>query len=125
MRISRRVCDREIDGQETLLPEDDAEWKHIIWSEVIDWIWDETNKGYKVTSKRPGFEGRYIYIPAAGFRGQDGVKGLGSDGYYWSSSLVTLSGDIWQAYSLYFHSSERFWYGSNRYVGTPIRTVTE
>ena len=45
------------------------------------WTW--TGGGYKVV----GPNGQSIYLPAAGYRGCDGsVDGVGSGGYYWSST---------------------------------------
>lgn len=50
-----------------------------------DWTWTTKNdvNGYKVTSRR---NGKSIFLPAAGGRGETYEYNVGSDGYYWSSS---------------------------------------
>ena len=45
-------------------------------------------KGRKFTSK---INGNSIFLPAAGYRNLDYLLRVGSDGYYWSSSLYTVS----------------------------------
>lgn len=93
------------DRKAVLDPEDDA--AHVIWGgdwrmpteaeieELIDsgncdWIYFGKGNtlfggvaGYAVISKRPGFEGNYIFLPASA---RDS-KVAGRQGYYWSSSL--------------------------------------
>ena len=56
------------------------------WEELKDyceWTWREPQGGYKVT----GPNGKFIVLPAAGLRTCGGdVYGVGSIGYYWSST---------------------------------------
>ena len=55
------------------------------------WEWTTQNgvEGYKVTSKKKGYTKNSIFLPAAGYRDHIGLKGAGSGGDYWSSSLGT------------------------------------
>ena len=97
------------DLSDTLASEDDAasanlgghwriptyygEWEALADDTRFDWKWDETNIGMIVTSKVSGFEGRSIFLPAAGFR--EGVELIndGKGGVYWSSVLCSTSSD--------------------------------
>ena len=56
--------------------------------EQCTWTWTTQNgvNGYKVTSKS---NGNSIFLPAAGYRSGSSLYIAGSDGDYWSSSLVT------------------------------------
>lgn len=54
------------------------------WEELkgmCTWKW--TGKGYKVS----GDNGRFIVLPASGAHGYEGSIGVGSNGFYWSSTL--------------------------------------
>lgn len=54
------------------------------------WTWTQVNgvNGYRVTSKKDGFVGNSIFLPAAGLLGNPGPEG-GDAGFYWTSSLYT------------------------------------
>lgn len=86
------------------------------------WTWTTLNgtKGYLVTSKKPGFTDRSIFLPAAGFIDDTGLHYDGSFGAYWSSSLVTDCRYVWY---LNFDSEKIQMYGSLRYYGFSIRPV--
>ena len=58
--------------------------------EQCTWTWTNQNgvNGYKVTSKS---NGNSIFFPAAGYRDDSLLYDAGSNGYYWSSSLFTVS----------------------------------
>ena len=125
------------DGGKTVLdPEDDAahvnwggswrtptkaEWQELI--ECCTWVW--TMHGYKVTSNKEGYADKFIFLPAAG-RYEDGLlHDVGSDGYYWSSSLdedySDYSDDAW---SLGFGSGHHSLYHYDyRYYGLSVRPV--
>ena len=63
------------------------------------WVTKCGVNGRKVT----GPNGVTVFLPAAGYRYASSLYGAGSDGVYWSSSLLTDYSNI--AYSLYFFSS--------------------
>ncbi|MBO6078482.1 MAG: hypothetical protein J6P66_07015, partial [Bacteroidaceae bacterium] len=98
-----------IDNNTTLDLEDDV--AHVQWggtwrmptkAEQDDlrskctWTWYSSGNtefngvaGYQVTSKIEGYADRFIFLPAAGYRYDTYLYGVGSLGYYWSSSLYT------------------------------------
>ncbi|MBQ7945142.1 MAG: InlB B-repeat-containing protein [Bacteroidales bacterium] len=84
------------------------------------WTWTTQNgvNGYKVISKT---NGNSIFLPAAGDRSGTSVRNVGSNGYYWSSSLV--ESDPYIACYLIFYSGYVCWSNSSRYYGHPVRAV--
>ena len=80
------------------------------------WTW--TGSGYKVT----GPNGNSIVLPAAGYRGCDGgVRGVGSDGYYRSSTPSGSEG----AWSLGFGSGYVGVDYNSRCFGHSVRLVQD
>ena len=102
-------------------------WRMPTMAECIElqdkckWEWSERNgkKGYIVT----GANGKSIFLPAAGYRKDDGISVEGSQGHYWSSSLmIDYSPDAWY---LRFKSDNVPCkpYHRHRYYGYSIRPV--
>ena len=126
------------DTKTTLDPEDDV--AHVAWggswrmpteSELFElskpdnctWKWITWNgiNGYLVTSKKSGFEGASIFLPAAGYRLDNDLCDVGSFGHYWSSSHYTvIPRDAWY---LGFVSDDIDAYGYFRYYGQSVRPV--
>jgi hypothetical protein len=83
------------------------------------WTWTTKNgvNGYKVV----GTNGNSIFLPAAGYRNEEELYDVGSNGYYWSSSL----GESYSYYArgLGFCSSGVDWYYGSRYNGRSVRAV--
>ena len=78
------------------------------------WTWN--GNGYKVE----GPSGESIVLPAAGYRDCDGgVYGVGSDGYYWSSTPYD-SGNAWR---LFFYSRGAYMQDGRRCIGQSVRLV--
>ena len=92
-----------VDNKTTLDLEDDV--AHVTWGgkwrmptrEEMDelhdnciWEWTTLNgvNGYRVTSKKQGYTDRSIFLPAAGSK-YNGRYEYGSNGNYWSRSLMT------------------------------------
>lgn len=97
------------------------------WTELINnciWTWDDTKKGYTVTSKIAGYTNKSIFIPAAGRRQWANLTDT-SWGNYWSSSLQTEYPEF--AWYVQFNSNS----GSNqlshisRSYGQSVRPVSE
>jgi len=68
-----------------------------------------------------GTNGGRIFLPAAGDHNDSGIGDVGSDGFYWSSTLdpsVTTN-----AYYLDFNSNYADWYYVDRYIGQCVRPV--
>ena len=76
--------------------------------------------GYKVTSKR---NSNYIFLPAAGWRGESSLYGRGSNGFYWSGTPYENSS--LSAYDLDFSSDVHGRYGVGRDGGRSVRPVAE
>ncbi len=124
-----------VDNITTLELADDA--AHVNWggawrmptqkefNELINnctWQWATLNgvNGYKVSSNAEG-NTNYIFLPAAGYRGDSDLDLAGSYGSYWSSSLYSDDPDY--AYDLYFYEGHRYASGYNRYYGCTVRPV--
>lgn len=82
------------------------------------WVWTTINgiNGYKITSKKPGYTDRFIFLPAAGYRNGTSVTMIGTYGEYWSSSLSTDFSDY--ACGIHFLS-----YNIDRNNGIDLRLV--
>lgn len=116
--------------------EDDA--AHAVWGDAwrmpskeefqelrnnCNWQWTTMNgvAGYKVTSKKSGYTGNFIFLPAAGMMSGSKVQNAGTEGDYWSSSLYTA--ESCSSWSPYFTSSEFSTGDCYRYFGLPVRPV--
>jgi len=130
-----------IDNNTTLDPEDDV--AHVQWGGTwrmptkadwdnlqnkCTWTWYGSGNtefngvaGYKVTSKIEGYADRFIFLPAAGYRDGTNLNGVGSYGYYWSSSLITDGPNL--AWYIYFYSSLVYAYYNYRVLGQSVRPV--
>lgn len=126
------------DNKSILDPEDDAayvnwggdwrmptieEWEELINNCIWTWTSDYNGTGIAgriVTSKRPGYSDKSVFLPAAGYLVDNRLGGR-EWGHYWSSSL----------YMGYPYSSFEILFGSENYketlsfrrTGYPIRPV--
>ncbi len=113
--------------------EDDAahvnwggKWRMPTFDEIEELLeyceWEATTifviNGYRVTSK---INGNSIFLPATGHRHDSSLSRVGSDGYYWSSSLG--SGIPSHASCLDFDSSGLGRVNYYRYCGFSVRAV--
>ena len=106
-----------------------AEFEELINPDNCTWTWTTMNgvNGYRVTSKKPGYEGNSIFLPAAG--GYSGTDSWLRDayGWYWSGSIDDKTSDKSTnfAYILCFYSDTRFVYVNSavRCDGHPVRPV--
>ena len=132
-----------VDNKTVLEPEDDVahvklggKWRmptYAEWTELrtkCTWTWTTNYNGTGVKGRIvTAPNGNSIFLPAAGHRFDTHLSDVGSDGYYWSSSLYTNS--------LYTDSPSYAWYvnvgsvyvvGSNgfsRFCGKSVRPVSE
>ena len=98
-----------------------ADWNELTNTSNCTWTWTTLNgvNGYRVTSK---VNGKFIFLPAAGFRDDTFFLAVGSSGYYWSSSLAKYSPHY--AGDLQFYLGSVSSYGGNpRYPGHTVRPV--
>lgn len=144
-----KYCDNSNYGNEgftdmltVLNPEDDV--AHVKWggswrmpteAEMEDlstkctWRWYvEGNSefggvaGHKITSNIAGYEDRFIFLPAAGYRYNSNISSVGYYGYYWCNSLRTDRQG--HARSLYYYSHYRNPnYCDERNSGLTVRPV--
>ncbi len=68
------------------------------------WSWDSVNKGWKVTSLKEGYTDKSIFLPAAGVYKDTSLGNVGTDGYYWNSTITAVAGN---AMYLYFTTGAR------------------
>ena len=120
------------DNLTMLLPEDDAatvnwgedwrmptkeEWQELFNNTTMTWTQQNGVKGRLFTAAN----GASLFLPAAGYRWDNELDGIGSYGYYWSRSLRTDYPDY--AWYLDFGSGGYHMYGHNRYLGLSVRPV--
>ena len=100
-----------------------AEFDELIDNCTSEWTTLNGVEGRKFTSRK---NGNSIFLPAAGFRDYDYLRGAGFEGLYWSSSLGTYY--PYNAYFMYFddsgivHTSYDCGY---RWSGLSVRPVSE
>ena len=79
----------------------DGNWRTPTYDELNElhnnctWIWYDTGnsefnsvRGYKVSSNKPGYTERFIFLPAAGYLYGTDHEYVGTRGYYWSNTLT-------------------------------------
>ena len=121
-----------VDNKTTLEAADDAatqiwggNWRMPTideWQELIDnctWTWTTLNgvNGRKVVATN----GNSIFLPAAGYRYNDGLYNAGSLGLYWSGSLYTDYPNY--AKDVNFYSGSHGTNYGDRYCGLSVRPV--
>ncbi len=96
------------------------EMEELMDTNNCTWEWTTQNgvNGYKVTSKK---NGNSIFLPAAGERYNYDLNNAGSNGYYWSSSLVASYCQC--ASYILFYSGSVGLYDSGRISGQSVRAV--
>lgn len=120
------------DGKTTLEPSDDAataNWGDEWCMPTYDQFEELVNKCTWTCTTRNGIEGykvmgpnlNSIFLPAAGCRGNSGLYGTGSYGYYWSSSLNEYL--PCHACCLFFNSDDHNLQYSYRSIGHTVRAV--
>ena len=129
----------EVDGKTVLDIEDDTAhaqlgkgWRMPTLAEFQElydnctWIWSELGgvRGFMIISNVPGYENRYIFLPAAGYNPEDEVMSDNYYCYYWTSEIDkednTPSASIMKASAMNAGPVS-----APRYFGIPIRPVHE
>lgn len=129
----------EVDGKVVLESSDDAataawggKWRTPTHEEQEElrtgckWTWCDDYKGsgvcgYLVESEISGYEGRSIFLPAAGDKLGTAVRSYGIRGYYMSSTIVP--GHDHGACYLLFEKGSKDWMYCYRYYGQSVRPV--
>lgn len=101
----------------------DAEWAEL--RENCDWTWTADYNGTGIAGRIVASKtnGNSIFLPAAGFRSDDGLYLVGSDGGYWSSLLGT--GGPNSACRAYFDSDDVDRGNDIRRFGQSVRPVQD
>ncbi len=120
------------DSLTILLPEDDAatanwgdewrmptkeEWQELYNNTAVTWTQQNGVNGRLFTASN----GNSLFLPAAGRHWNSDLYGVGSYGYYWSSSLYTDTPTI--AWYFYFGSGYYSVYDDYRNGGRSVRAV--
>ena len=111
-----------------------TEFDELENSSNCNWEWtDDYNgtgiAGYIVTSKKTGYTGNSIFLPAAGQRNLGTTENGGTSGSYWTS--VLYPGGV-SMYAYYMSIDKSYYYirsgaggGHSRAIGLSVRAVTE
>lgn len=94
------------------------DFKELLNNCVVEWVTLNGVSGRRFTSKK---NGNRIFLPAAGYRTQYQINNVGSDGFYWASSLHTEDPD--HAYNLTFSSTEVQALSNYRFTGRTVRPI--
>lgn len=99
----------------------EEDWNELLDESKFKWTWTsrEGRYGYEVTSRKPGYAGRSIFLPVTGTMAGTELQDNGS-GYYWAS---TLHSAYPYAKTLYIYSSQRSAGAGLRSSGKVIRPV--
>lgn len=98
-----------------------SEFEELINNCKVVWTTVNGVHGSLFTSKKPGYEGKSIFLPAAGIGVGSLLSSDGSDGNYWSSTVY----DDNRAYSLDIDSDDVGTYFISRFFGCSIRPVLD
>lgn len=105
------------------------EYQALINNYLLTREWTTLNgvSGFKITSHIQGYEGNWIFLPAAGYKTHDLVKDLseakdvGLEGTYWTSNLVKFKDMV-----KVIHFNDKIfdeYTDFSRFLGVPIRPV--
>lgn len=132
------------DDLETLQPEDDlatvswgsewrmptsAEFEELLANTTVDYTAVENGvTGVRLTSTVPGYEDATLFFPVSGWKQDGNTLNLEMLCSYWASSVVTIfpqfafAAEFWLSGD---YASEVHLNGTYRYLGHPVRAVTE
>ena len=96
-----------------------VEWQEMMDNTTSQWTTQNGVKGRRFT----GPNGNSLFLPAAGYLWGSSLKEAGSNGRYWSSSLVTDNPDY--AFCFVFDSSKLRLSDASRVDGFPVRAVRQ
>lgn len=111
-------------GQNWRMPTS-GEWAELKTDCKWEWTYMKGVNGYKVTSKKEGYEGAWIFLPTTGWWESTSLKQATRDGVYWSSSLH-YSSPLYGAWEWFWiNSLGAFNNNLNRSRGFAVRPVSE
>ena len=95
------------------------EYDELIDNCSVVWTDDYNGTGVKGRVFNSNVNGNSMFLPAAGVCNGSSVKGVGSNGIYWSASWRSSS----YAHTLFFHSGGHYTSDGGRVYGYPVRAV--
>ena len=98
-----------------------AEFEELLSKCTWEWVTYEGHNGYKVTSTT---NGKFIFLPAAGWRNDSSLNNVGISAEYWSSTPLG-DREHHDSYSLYSNSSTLSIMELWHYFGHTVRPVSE
>ena len=100
------------------------------WTKLVTqctWTWTDNYNGSGVKGRivlAPN--GRSIFLPAFGYKNNNGVGDSGTYGYYWSSSLnADNPSKAWKLYFTPYENNAVKMSEQERYLGCAIRPVSD
>lgn len=108
-------------GKQWYMPTNN-EWEELLDRNNCIWEWANQNatKGFLITSK---ITGNSIFLPAAGYRDEENLDGMGVEGLYWSSSLSSGWRGPGEGDCIYFDKERARSTSESRYYGLSVRPV--
>ena len=94
-----------------------AEWEELIANTTAEWTTQNNVNGYLFTATN----GNTLFLPAAGIRWSEELRGESTNGAYLSSTLCTEL--PYQGNTFRFYSEDYFLYYDNRCSGLSVRAV--
>ena len=98
-----------------------AEYQELLDNCNVVWTNDYNGTGIKGRTFTSKVNGKSVFFPAAGYCDDSSVRGVGSNGGYWSASWLSSS----YAWRLYFYSGGLNLDNGGRYFGFSVRGVCE
>ena len=99
----------------------EAEYQELLDNCDVVWTDDYNETGVKGRVFNSNVNENSMFLPAAGVCNGSSVKGVGSNGIYWSASWRSSS----YARTLFFHSGGQYTSDGGRIYGYPVRAVCE
>lgn len=103
------------------------EWDELRNPNNCEWVYETFNgvRGFRITSKKEGYTGNSIFLPAASLRGNSAPPDYSTGrGNYWSSSPSKIRG--YDAYQVDFMPSGINWTsGQAHHMGFSVRPVCQ
>ena len=99
----------------------DSEFRALISNCKTVWTTRNGVYGWFITGT-DAYASKHIFLPAVGRGSRTSLDSLGSDGYYWSSTMDTYY-TTYAAWLLHFNSSETIRPCEYRSLGQPVRSV--
>jgi len=99
----------------------EEEYKELRANTSMEWIENYKGTGHNVMKLTSKVNGNYIILPSSGFCFTGSVSNVGSNGFFWTSSLYNWDARIGRSFVA--DNIGRYTYGSYRAYGQSVRGV--